>query len=318
MTAIDNLTVVIPVYEREKYFLKAVESVLKQTVKCNLMVIDNASSHHYFRELCSEFDIPYYRNPETVAMFANWNRCFELARSEYVMILGDDDQLSENYVETFADCLNKYGQIDIFYSDFLLNDIPRNKVERHAIKLPFGYSENGVKVIEYGILHGLGFPVISSVIRKSVFTNFYELEHGSNDWYWIYNNIKSLKIYGCNLPLLKYGSHSNQDSKNINTHIKCMLSIAYIYDVVLANQVEEKGELFRIAKQRANDTFNYFISIVPNILVRELEVSNLTYAKYFQKKLKEYPFYKWALFPSNGLKYYCYRVLRKFRLVGKV
>lgn len=166
MAAIDNLTVVIPVYEREKYFRAAIESALRQTVKCNLIVIDNASSHYNFRDICSEFDIPYYRNPVTVGMFANWNRCFELARSEYVMILGDDDQLSENYVETFADCLHEYGQIDIFYSDFLLNDLARNKVEKHALKLPFGYSDNGVKVLEYGILHGLGFPVISSVISR--------------------------------------------------------------------------------------------------------------------------------------------------------
>lgn len=318
MRFLQELTIAIPVFERREFFENALSSILKQTVECQVLVVDNASSHDFFKEKCLEQGISYFRNETNIGVFPNWNRCFELARSEYVMILGDDDQLSENYVETFSECLDKYGQIDIFYTDFLLNYIARNKVEKHAIKLPFGYSDNGVKVLEYGILHGLGFPVISSVIRKSVFTNFYELEHGSNDWCWIYNNIKSLKIYGHNVPLLKYGSHSNQDSKNIDTHIKCMLSIAYIYDVVLANQVEEKNELFILAKQRARDNFNYFISILPNIKVKELTGSKLIYAQYFQKKLKEFHIYKVALLLPKGIRYFCYRVLRKLHLVGKV
>ncbi len=318
MIQIEILTIAIPVYERKEYFIAAMESVLKQTVKCKIIVVDNASSHDYFKNVCLNFNIPYYRNSSNIGMFANWNKCFELAQSEYVMILGDDDTLDNRYVETFINSLNKHKQLDVFYSNFLLNKVSQEVFEKHTHKLPFGYEENGEKVIEYGIRYGIGFPVISSVIKKSIFRGFYTSEHGSNDWLWAYQNISLLKVCGSDLPLLKYGVHPAQESKTSATHMKIMLSIAYIYGVVLSGQVEDKFELLRISNRRERDAFIYFLSIASNSFLWELGKSQYIYGRYFKGQIKAHPIFSLGLLFPAKIRFFVYRVLRKLNLVGKI
>lgn len=318
MISLDNLTIAIPVYERKEYFNLALKSVLEQSVKCQIIVVDNGSSHSFFKDTCTEIGVPFFKNECNIGMFSNWNKCFELADSDYVMILGDDDQLDKRFVETFANILKEYKQIDVFFSNFLLNIINKKKLESHSHKLPFGFMENGDKIIEYGIRYGLGFPVISSVIRKSVFTGFYHLEHGSNDWLWVYENIKPLKAYGYNMPLLKYGIHPNQDTRNLDTHMKCMLSIAYIYGEVLSNQVDYGSELWRIAQKRSRSTFKYFLAFTSDKFAKELRSSNHLYGKYFISRIRANPVYKLILFFPKNLRFFSYRILRKLDIVGKI
>lgn len=318
MTSIDNLTIAIPVFERKEYFRSALVSILEQSVKCKLLVVDNASSHNFFKDTCSELGVPYFRNQRNIGIFPNWNKCFELADSDYVMILGDDDQLDKKFVETFANCLNDYNQIDIFFSNFLTYRIEDGQLRNHTHKLPFGFMENGDKIIEYGIRYRLGFPVISSVIRKSVFTGFYQFEHGSNDWLWIYENIKPLKVYGYNMPLLKYGIHPNQDSKNYDTQMKGMLSISFIYGEVLSNQVEYGSELWIIAKKRSKSAFKYFLAFSSRDFTKVLTSKKHIYGKYYIEQMKANPSYRLFLLFPDKFRWFYYRVLRKLRIVGKV
>ena len=45
MNYTDLLTIAMPVYERKDFFVEALESAIKQTIKCKIIVIDNCSSH---------------------------------------------------------------------------------------------------------------------------------------------------------------------------------------------------------------------------------------------------------------------------------
>lgn len=280
----DLLTIAMPVYERKDYFLEALKSALNQTVKCSVIVVDNCSSHSYFEKLCSEYNVSYYRNDENIGLFPNWNRCFELADSEYVMILGDDDILDPEYVELFISAKKNYPDIDIFFSDFVLNNLTIGKESSHKHVLPFGYLETGSKIIEFGIKHKLGYPLITSSIRKSKFYGFYTEFHASNDWLWIYQNADKLVFYGDSRKLYKYGIHNSQDS--LKSLANCVLSTSYIYDVILKSKVS-KPNFKKLASKKTFWSLVRLKSGASNEILSDFIHSDSIYGDFLKQKLDD-------------------------------
>jgi glycosyltransferase involved in cell wall biosynthesis len=246
----DYLTIAIPVFERKDFFEEAIQSVLNQKTKCEIIVVDNNSSHDFFEVRCRELGVKYFKNDENIGMFANWNMCFKLARTEYVMILGDDDILSDNYVSTFIDALTKYPLLDIFFSDFEILHNENGLITSHSHILPFGYMENGKKVIEYGVYNGLGFPIISSIIKKEKFSGFYTELHASNDWAWLYENVENMSVFGEKNKLLKYRYHTSNDSKKVTTSINCHISILFIYNKILEGNNTDKKLIQKLKRNK--------------------------------------------------------------------
>lgn len=298
----------MPCYERKVFFREALESALNQTVKCKIIVSDNCSSHNYFKQTCSEKGISYFRNETNIGLFANFNKCIEHSKTEYVLILGDDDILSPNYVETFLDALLKYPNLDIFFTNFFLNNLTTKKLYPHGHTLPFGYMQNGFKIIDYGIKYKLGFPLISSAIKKSKFTQFYTDFHGSNDWLWVYSNADKLAFYGDPRELYKYGIHDSQDS--MKNRSNCILSFSYIYDEVLKNKASNKKD----EKQARKNTF-WALFMVKALgdtkTIKEWIIGDTLYGNYLKKKLNTDIFIKTIFVLPKGLVYFVYRVMRK-------
>jgi glycosyltransferase involved in cell wall biosynthesis len=251
----DIVTVAIPVFERFDYFEAALNSIFNQTVVPKVIVVDNCSSHCKFSKFCIQNEIPYFRNESNLGMFGNWNKCFEYSDTEYVMILGDDDFLEPTFVEKFLNAKREHQNIDIWFSDFIVFNYSTTSTSNHRHIFPFG-KNIGEKVLEYGIKYSLGFPVISSVFKKNIFSGFYEQEHGSNDWVWIYENAQNLLFYGEEQKLLNYGKHEHQDSKNPLTHLKCIASLAYIYDDM--SKRIESSSLKKLASSKSNYYKYYF------------------------------------------------------------
>lgn len=246
MSYTDLITIAIPCYERKEYFLEALESALNQTVKCKIIVVDNASSHDYFKTVCEEKGVTYYRNKRNIGLYPNYNRCFKLAKTEYVKILDDDDILSLKYVESFLNAKKQHPDIDIFYSDYL-KLTPKGK-KSHGFTLPFGYLGIGHKIIEYGIKYSLGFPYMSTTIRKTKIHKDIELNEviGGFDWEWIYSVADTLSFYGDSQKLYTFRIHGNQiHSREWAVHA---LTTPYIYDIILQKKIENPEKKRHISK----------------------------------------------------------------------
>jgi glycosyltransferase involved in cell wall biosynthesis len=278
----DIVTIAIPVYERFDFFINAYQSIVNQTVKPKVLVVDNNSSHDKFLTFCRENEVPYFRNSSNLGMFGNWNRCFELAESEYVMILGDDDFLEPTFIEKFLEAKNKHTNIDVWFSNFKIFNYSNGLFLAHKHILPFGQI-SGLLIQEYGIKYSLGFPVISSIIKKSLFTGFYEIEHGSNDWVWIYENAQFLTFHGEEMSLVNYGKHEKQDSKNSITHLKCIASLVYLYDQLSNKPV--CNDLKKVAKKKSNFYLNYFLLNSRSFFLNNYLSNDNMYAVFLNRKL---------------------------------
>jgi hypothetical protein len=91
-----SCTVALPVYNRQALVGAAIQSALAQEVeKLEVLVVDNCSEDGTWDVVNSYRDprIRAVRNERNVGLFGNFNRCLELARTEYLRFLCSDDRL---------------------------------------------------------------------------------------------------------------------------------------------------------------------------------------------------------------------------------
>jgi len=104
----DLVTIAIPVFNRVTYFFEALESARNQTLKCRILIVDNASPDVDFFEVLKPYlsdTLVFHRNVRNIGMAANWNKCIELCRTPYILILHDDDKLEVDYVKRFTESI---------------------------------------------------------------------------------------------------------------------------------------------------------------------------------------------------------------------
>lgn len=269
MSFTNLLTIAMPCYERKEFFLEALESALNQTVKCKVIVVDNCSSHDYFEKVCKEKNVTYYRNDRNIGIAANFARGFELSETKFVMNLQDDDILSPFYVESLIKAITQHTDIDIYYTDFVTLKSKGEFPHRHV--LPFGYMSKGNLIIDYGIKYKLGFPFMTSTIRKAIAYKISDTKGwiGSYDWEWIYSIADNYCFYGEPDKLYKYRIHDQQVTRNL--HRSFSLSLPFIYGKVLYYKVSDNDlkkkitqnvfwELIRIKSETTKNELNNILS----------------------------------------------------------
>ena len=104
------VSVCIPTYNTAAYLGAAVESALAQDVSgLEVIVADNASTDGT-PELCRRYHdsrLRVVRFEEHVGQAANWNRCLDLARGEFVAVLHADDLLRPGFAAAASDRLRR-------------------------------------------------------------------------------------------------------------------------------------------------------------------------------------------------------------------
>jgi hypothetical protein len=109
------LSVCIPAYDRPALLATALESVLAQAAplgaSVQVVVSDDSTDDGpaaACRRAVRAWGVPveHHRNRPALGMAANWNRCVELARGRYVLVLHDDDFLRPGALATVVAALD--------------------------------------------------------------------------------------------------------------------------------------------------------------------------------------------------------------------
>lgn len=94
------LTISIPTFNREKYVVDLLQSVISEIIEgkaediVEVIIIDNCSADNTKAVVGSFLSYPfvkYIRNDVNIGMTKNLIKCFEEAKGEFCMIYGDDD-----------------------------------------------------------------------------------------------------------------------------------------------------------------------------------------------------------------------------------
>lgn len=99
----------IPVYNGEKFVVQTLESIARQTLRPDrVVVLDNCSTDQT-EALVKNFagiQCEFIRNPSNLGLFQNFNRCLEFApETEFLQILHADDTLKPEFYETMTGAL---------------------------------------------------------------------------------------------------------------------------------------------------------------------------------------------------------------------
>jgi teichuronic acid biosynthesis glycosyltransferase TuaG len=169
-------TIVIPVFNQEKFIALAIESALNQTYgNCSIIVVDDGSTDGTPAILQKyEKCVRLVRQEKNYGTSIAWNTAIDIAESDYLIGLDSDDELLPNTVMELMMALEINPNADIIYSDYefidssgrcielVRNPNPFNPVEQLTFLhdhlgemnnfLPFGhvrlYSRN--KLLEVG------------------------------------------------------------------------------------------------------------------------------------------------------------------------
>lgn len=196
-------SIAIPTYRRPALLIETVRSVLAQTDLRNveLLIVDNDPESNGITMLLEALPtlggmaFRYYRNPENVGMFGNWNACLTLARGTWITVLSDDDLLDPPFVATMRDIVHRDASIQAMVCSYRFLDcrsggsgdapVPRRERVRNIFR--FG-SKNlrriKVKDMFFGSITGSSLGL---VVRRDIalaIGGFRAAEYPSADFYF--------------------------------------------------------------------------------------------------------------------------------------
>lgn len=123
----NQLAIIIPYYKID-FFEETLKSLADQTNKDFTLYIGNDASKEnpmpIIEKYFSSGDYHYYdykTNLGSKDLTAQWERILENVKEEWFQILGDDDMVSENFVETFYHNLDKVSTLKISVIKFLFD-----------------------------------------------------------------------------------------------------------------------------------------------------------------------------------------------------
>lgn len=204
------ISVIMPVYNGEKYIRQAVESVFEQKVSLELLVIDDASTDRT-DEVLSDYmareNFLYLKNEKNLGVSGSRNRGIKMARGEYVAFLDADDWWTPGKLEEQLRVIKKTGCVLCTTGRELMHSDGSSAGKYIPVKETITYHE----LLKHNSIN------CSSVLLKREAALAVPMEHDdSHEDYIAW--LKILKMYGpaagINKPYLKYRLSEGGKSRN--------------------------------------------------------------------------------------------------------
>lgn len=157
-----RVSILIPVYNRERYIYDCVESALNQTYSnLEIIIVDNCSTDNTWRICqdlaCRDSRIRTFRNDTNIGPVRNWKRCIDEATGEYGKILWSDDKIAPDFLEKTISFFHTTEDVGfVFTQPEIFNDDTNKKNSKYFIGKTNTYSTD--KYIN-DVLFGDDIPV---------------------------------------------------------------------------------------------------------------------------------------------------------------
>ncbi|MCX6717235.1 MAG: glycosyltransferase [Candidatus Taylorbacteria bacterium] len=114
-----RFSILIPII-KGKFLPIAIESILKQSFSDWELILYNDCSWDDIEKITDKYrsnKVKYFKGKKNLGAkdpSRTWNKILTLAKGDYVCLLGDDDFLSENYLEEVGKLVLRYPEIVLF------------------------------------------------------------------------------------------------------------------------------------------------------------------------------------------------------------
>ncbi len=206
------ISVVMPVYNGEKYLQEAIDSILNQTFTDFEFIILNDGSTDKTEEIIVSYDDPrivYVKNEINLQIVETLNKGIELAKGKYIARMDADDiSLSERFEKQIT-FLQKNSNIDILGTWF-----ETFGKKEYIQKLPTEHEQIKSDLLLYT---PLAHPSI--FMKREIFKQYqYSVNYPKAEDYALWIQLIS-KFNFSNIPevLLLYRLHNNQTSSSLDS-----------------------------------------------------------------------------------------------------
>ena len=120
-----KVSVIMSVYNGEKYLREAVDSILNQTFKDFEFIIINDGSTDKTSEILENYNDPrivIINNQENIGLTKSLNKGLKIAKGEYIARMDADDVSLPERLEKMVNFLNKNNDIGLLGSSFIIVD----------------------------------------------------------------------------------------------------------------------------------------------------------------------------------------------------
>ncbi len=119
MDAEITITVIVPIYNVEKYLVQCLESIIGQSVSFDEIILINDGSTDKCRAICEKYILKYnflkLINQDNKGLSVARNVGLKHATSEYVLFLDSDDYLRSDTVKQLKNELRKFKQDAVYF-----------------------------------------------------------------------------------------------------------------------------------------------------------------------------------------------------------
>ena len=207
------VSIVMPLYNSEKYIESTLKSILNQTYKnFELIIIDDGSkdsgSDIIKEYLKSDSRIKYYRNKKNSGVSFSRNRGIELSEGKWIAFIDSDDKWENSKLETQINYANNSGAEFLFTGSAFIDE--RDNLYPGIYSVP--------TKVNYKSLLKCNYISCSSVLIKKKYLEVNKF--GRDDihedyacWLRILKQ-ENISAYGISKPLLLYRVSRNSKSGN--------------------------------------------------------------------------------------------------------
>lgn len=198
-----KITVLMPVYNGEKYLNKAIESILNQTyIDFEFLILNDGSTDRSVNiiESYKSARIQLVHNKVNVGLTATLNKGIDLARGDYIARMDCDDISLEKRFESQLAIMEKNKEIGLCSTNAMT-------INEHGEVVSDAWWTDDQIPIEWHMLWSNPIAHPSVMIRKSVLNENnlrYDLAHICNDYILWCKMILVTKAYRLNDVLLLY------------------------------------------------------------------------------------------------------------------
>lgn len=117
-----EISVVIPLYNKEKYIQRTLDSVLAQTFRDLEVIVVNDGSTDAGPEIVRQYDDPRFKliNQENAGVSSARNRGIKEAKAELIAFLDADDEWLPEFLRTIYSLKIRYPEAGIYVTSYLM------------------------------------------------------------------------------------------------------------------------------------------------------------------------------------------------------
>lgn len=305
-----KFSIIIPVYNAEKYVGNSIQSVLNQTYQDFEIVLINDGSVDKSGKICDEYVEKYGSKIKVIHKENNGPLLtrllgIEKATADYCIFLDADDVLVENALEIIEKAIKKYKNPDMVVYSFYYSRLDGKKEKASALfeeEIVFNDVESKQELYKkFFTSTGLN-NVWTKAVKKTVFDGefpdykeYAELRFAEDRFHAMGIVTNANKIVCINEPLIEYRLVPESITRTFTVDSISRFNIKKLYQ-------EEKKYL----KKWGLNYFEFEKRIDANYMIQTWHIMDLYYNKIEDKKIRDKVLmYNWCEFiPEKVLKSY--------------